>query len=82
MIAIWQGAQFEALKLVHSANCQRYIFHVIIFIWEIAQFFGMEEYKMKKTTIAIATKGYKTKEMKSWEQIAEYQRRGWAITMK
>lgn len=37
---------------------------------------------MKKTTIAIATKGFKTKEMKSWEQIIEYQRRGWTITMK
>lgn len=34
-----------------------------------------------KKTIALAVKGFKTKEMKSWEQIAEYQRRGWQIVM-
>ena len=31
--------------------------------------------------IAIATKGYKTKELKTWEQIEEHQRRGWKITL-
>lgn len=36
---------------------------------------------MKKATIAIATKGAKKKELKTWEQIAEYQRRGWEITL-
>lgn len=36
---------------------------------------------MKKVTIAIATKGFKKKEMKSWEQIMTYQNRGWHITM-
>lgn len=36
---------------------------------------------MRKETIAVATKGYKKKEMKSWEQIMQYQNRGWHITM-
>ena len=39
-----------------------------------------KETKMKKT-IATATKGYKTKELKTWEQVSEYQRRGWNIAM-
>lgn len=34
-----------------------------------------------KKTIAIATKGFKTKELKTWEQVSEYQRRGWNITL-
>lgn len=38
---------------------------------------------MKKETIAVATKaGRKTKELKTWEQVSEYQTRGWDITMK
>lgn len=38
---------------------------------------------MKKETIAVATKaGCKAKELKTWEQISEYQTRGWNITMK
>ena len=36
---------------------------------------------MKKQTIAIATKGYKKVELKSWEQVMAYQNRGWKITM-
>lgn len=36
---------------------------------------------MKKTTIAFATKGYRRVELKTWEQIAEYQRRGWKIIL-
>ena len=35
---------------------------------------------MKKVTIAIATKGYKKVELKSWEQVISYQNRGWQIT--
>lgn len=35
----------------------------------------------EKKTIAIATKGFKKVEMKSWEQIGKYQQRGWQITM-
>ena len=37
--------------------------------------------EMKKQTIAIATKGYKKVELKSWEQVMAYQNRGWKITM-
>lgn len=38
---------------------------------------------MKKETIAVATKaGRKAKELKTWEQVSEYQTRGWNITMK
>ena len=36
---------------------------------------------MKKRTIAIATKGYKKVELKSWEQVETYQNRGWKIAM-
>lgn len=36
---------------------------------------------MKKLTIAIATKNYKKVECKTWEQIINYQNRGWKITM-
>ena len=32
-------------------------------------------------TIAIATNGLKTKELKNWKQIEEYQRRGWQISL-
>jgi len=35
----------------------------------------------KALTIAIATKGYKTKELKTWKQIGEYQDRGWKIAL-
>lgn len=31
--------------------------------------------------IAIATKGFKSKDLKTWDQIGEYQRRGWKITL-
>lgn len=34
-----------------------------------------------KKTIAIATKGFKKKECKTWEQISMYQQRGWQITI-
>lgn len=34
-----------------------------------------------KKTLAIATKGCKTKELKTWEQVMQYQNRGWKITM-
>lgn len=34
-----------------------------------------------KKTIAFAIKGFKRKELKTWEQVIEYQRRGWAIEM-
>lgn len=37
--------------------------------------------KMKKQTIAIATKCDKKVELKTWEQVAAYQNRGWVITM-
>ena len=37
---------------------------------------------MKKTApMAIATKGFKTKELRTWEQISAYQQRGWQITL-
>lgn len=36
---------------------------------------------MKKQTIAIATKGYRRIELKTWEQVGEYQRRGWKIVI-
>ena len=36
---------------------------------------------MKRTAMAIATKGFKTKELHSWEQISAYQQRGWMITL-
>lgn len=36
---------------------------------------------MKSKPMAIATKGFKQKELRTWEQIAEYQRRGWTITL-
>ena len=37
----------------------------------------------KKTgfVLAIATKGYKEKELKTWEQVNQYQQRGWKIRM-
>ena len=36
---------------------------------------------MTKKTIAIATKGFKKVELKSWEQISKYQQRGWKIIL-
>jgi hypothetical protein len=36
---------------------------------------------MKRQTIAFAIKGYKTVECKTWEQIEQYQNRGWKIVM-
>lgn len=35
----------------------------------------------KAPALAIATKNFKRKELKTWEQIMEYQRRGWTIMM-
>lgn len=40
--------------------------------------------KMARTTrkvLAIATKGYKTKNLYNWEQVMVYQNRGWKIEM-
>lgn len=34
-----------------------------------------------KKTIAIASKGLRQIELKSWEQTSKYQQRGWKITM-
>ena len=34
-----------------------------------------------KKQIAIANKGYKKVELKSWEQVMAYQNRGWKIPM-
>lgn len=31
--------------------------------------------------LAIAVKGYKHKDLKTWKQVSEYQRRGWTITL-
>lgn len=42
------------------------------------------ENEMKRTTrkvLAIATKGYKTKNLYNWEQVRVYQNRGWRIEM-
>lgn len=36
---------------------------------------------MTKTVLAIATKACKTKKLYTWEQVTEYQNRGWQITM-
>lgn len=36
---------------------------------------------MKKAVLAIATKGYKTKNLYTWEQVGQYQSRGWQISM-
>jgi len=36
---------------------------------------------MKKSVLAVATKGYKAKKLYSWEQVMVYQNRGWDITM-
>lgn len=36
---------------------------------------------MKKSVLAVATKGYKVKNLYSWEQVMVYQNRGWNITM-
>ena len=32
-------------------------------------------------TKAVAVKGYKHKTLKTWDEIGEYQRRGWEITL-
>lgn len=37
--------------------------------------------KRKADPIAIAKKGFKTKEVKTWEQVSSYQQRGWAIVL-
>lgn len=34
-----------------------------------------------KAVLAIATKGYKTKNLYTWDQLMEYQRRGWKLAM-
>lgn len=31
--------------------------------------------------LAVAIKDYKHKDLKTWEQVSEYQRRGWEITL-
>ena len=31
--------------------------------------------------LAIAVKGYEHKDLKTWKQVIEYQRRGWEITL-
>lgn len=34
-----------------------------------------------RKVLAIATKGYKTKNLYNWEQVMVYQNRGWKIAM-
>ena len=42
---------------------------------------GIEMARTTRKVLAIATKGYKTKNLYNWEQVMVYQNRGWKIEM-